>query len=138
MLYGCRKLTSIDTTGWDTSNITNMSYMFNGCKSLTNLDASKWNTGKVTDMSYMFWHCNALTTLDISKWDTSNVNDMSYMFEYCRALTTIKGIIDMKSCTSYSGMFSGCTKLTGVKIKNPPVYFETMAKLTKDQYTIVS
>ena len=138
MLCNCRKLTSIDTTGWDTSNVTNMSYMFEYCKALTTLDVSKFDTSNVTDMSYMFWHCNALTTLDVSKWDTSKVTYMSYMFEYCRALTTITGVIDMKSCISYEGMFSGCTKLTGVKIKNPPVYFETMAKLTKDQYTIVS
>ena len=112
MLYNCRKLTSIDTTGWDTSNVTNM--------------------------NSMFWHCNTLTTLDVSNWNTSKATNMRLMFEYCRALTTIKGVIDMKSCISYDGMFNGCTKLTGVKIKNPPIYFETLAKLTKDQYTIVS
>ena len=94
MLYGCRKLTSVDTTGWDTSNITNMIMMFNGCK--------------------------ALTSLDISNWDTSKVTDMMYMFSWCHELTTIKGIIDMKSCTKYDGIFLACHKLTGVKIKNPP------------------
>ena len=68
----------------------------------------------------MFQSCSALTTLDISNWDTSKVTDMSIMFSSCRSLTTIKGIIDMKSCTSYDDMFYGCYKLTGVKIKNPP------------------
>ena len=138
MLYNCKKLTSIDTTGWDTSNITDMDGMFEYCKALTTLDVSKFDTSNVTNMTSMFWHCNALTTLDVSNWDTSNVTNMSCMFEYCRELTTITGVIDMKSCTYYDDMFSGCTKLTGVKIKNPPVYFETLAKLTKDQYTIVS
>ena len=68
----------------------------------------------------MFDACTRLTTLDLSNWDTSKVTDMSHMFEDCTSLTTIRGIIDMKSCTSYGYMFSGCTNLTGVKIKNPP------------------
>ena len=146
MLYGCSALTSIDTTGWDTSKVTNMghmfyycnalttldvskwdtskvtymNYMFNNCKSLTTLDVSKWDTSKVTKMHWMFQYCTSLTTLDLSNWDTSNVTDMYGTFFGCNALTTIKGIIDMKSCTSYSYMFYNCPKLTGVKIKNPP------------------
>ena len=94
--------------------------MFYNCSALTNLDVSKWNTSKVTDMRYMFYDCKALTTLDISNWDTSKVTTMQVMFEYCSSLTTIKGVIDMKSCTSYNYMFNGCPKLSGVKIKNPP------------------
>ena len=68
----------------------------------------------------MFDACTRLTTLDLSNWDTSKVTDMSHMFEDCTSLTTIRGIIDMKSCTSYDNMFRYCDKLTGVKIKNPP------------------
>ena len=120
---GCKKLTSIDTTGWDTSNITSMNSMFSSCNSLTTLDVSKFNTSKVTDMSYMFSDCRELTTLDISNWDTSNVTNMDNMFSvYFREmkLTTITGVIDMKSCTSYNNMFHNCPNLTGVKIKNPP------------------
>ena len=138
MFSNCYTLTTLDVSNWDTSNVTDMSWMFSSCNALTTLDVSKWNTSNVTNMYGTFFVCNALTTLDVSNWDTSNVIDMKCMFEYCRELTTITGVIDMKSCTSYDNMFSGCTKLTGVKIKNPPVYFETFAKLTKDQYTIVS
>ena len=112
MLKSCRELTSVDTTGWDTSN--------------------------VTDMMFMFCDCNKLTTLDISNWDTSKVTDMNYMFSWCNELTTIKGIIDMKSCTKYDGMFMACPKLTSVKIKNPPADFETYSGLNSSQYTIVS
>ena len=59
------------------------------------------------------------------------------MFNGCKELTTIKGIIDMKSCDSCDDMFRGCTKLRGVKIKNPPEDFEIYCGLTKDQYEIV-
>ena len=34
--------------------------MFFGCKSLTNIDLSNFNTQNVTDMSYMFDECNSL------------------------------------------------------------------------------
>ena len=97
-----------------------MGNMFNYCNSLTTLDVSNWDTSKVTKTEYMFSNCKALTTLDISNWDTSKVTTMQVMFEYCSSLTTIKGVIDMKSCNSYNYMFNGCTKLRGVKIKNPP------------------
>ena len=120
MLYACSALTSVDTTGWDTSNVTNMSSMFNICYVLTNLDVSRWNTNNVTNMGAMFGNCWALKTLDLSNWNTSNVTNMNWMFNECESLTTITGVIDMKSCNVYKNMFDGCTKLSGVKIKNPP------------------
>ena len=135
---GCSSLTNLDVSKWNTSSVTNVGYMFAGCNALTTLDLSKWDTNKVTDMGGMFYSCIALSNLDVSNWDTSSVTDMSSMFSICSNLTTIKGTIDMKSCTSYYNMFWNCAKLTGVKIKNPPVDFETKAKLTKDQYEIVS
>ena len=47
----------------DTSNVTNMNYMFGSCMSLTSLDLSGWDMSKVTDMNYMFNKCNALKTI---------------------------------------------------------------------------
>ena len=34
MFYGCSSLASLDLSGWDTSNVTSMSWMFYGCSSL--------------------------------------------------------------------------------------------------------
>ena len=59
------------------------------------------------------------------------------MFFNCQSLTTIKGVIDMKSCTDYNAMFKNCSKLTGVKIKNPPADFEAQTGLASSQYTVV-
>ena len=122
-----------------------MKNLFASCQSLTTLDVSKWDTSKVTDMSYMFGGayygngCNSLISLDVSKWDTSKVTDMSGMFYGCNNLTTIIGVIDMKSCTNYQDMFKGSTKLTGVKLKNVPSDFDaSKAGLSEGQYTIVS
>ena len=41
-----------------------MSVMFGGCKSLTNIDLSNFNTQNVTNMNFMFGGCNSLTNID--------------------------------------------------------------------------
>ena len=69
----------------DTSNVTNMSYMFDSCNSLTTIPLL--DTSNVTNMSYMFDYCSSLTT--IPQLDTSNVINMTYMFKNCSSLTTI-------------------------------------------------
>ena len=44
MFYYCSSLTSLDLSGWDTGNVTNMSSMFYGCKSLNKISfGSNWN-----------------------------------------------------------------------------------------------
>ena len=68
---------SWDLSKWDTSNVTNMSYMFDRCYALESLDVSSWDTLSVTDMWRMFCNCSSLTSLDVSSWDTSNVTNMS-------------------------------------------------------------
>lgn len=54
MFYLVKSGTYIDTSGWNTSNVTNMCYMFGSCLSLTSLDVSNWDTSKVADMYAMF------------------------------------------------------------------------------------
>ena len=49
------------------------------------LDLSGWKTSNVKNMSYMFYKCEVLKSLDLSGWDTSNVEDMRLMFSYCQA-----------------------------------------------------
>ena len=138
MFSGCENLTSLNVTNFDTSNVDDMEYMFCSCSKLTSLDLSNFDTSKVTGMNWMFDGCSNITSLDLSNFNTSNATNMIMMFENCSKLTTIKGIIDMKSCTEYKGMFNNCPKLSGVKIKNPPADFESKTELSSSQYTIVS
>ena len=92
MFSDCSKLTNLDLSSFDTSQVTNMSSMFRKCSALTNLDLSKFDTSKVTNMSYMFTECSALTNLDLSKFDTSQVTPMNNfnMFDGCNQLNYIK------------------------------------------------
>jgi len=53
--------------------------MFRGANGLTHLDVSNFNTSRVTDMSWMFSGTTRLTSLDLSNWDTRNLRGMSQM-----------------------------------------------------------
>ncbi len=115
MFYNCSSLTSLDVSGWDTGNVTSMRSMFYNCSSLTSLDASGWDTGNVTNMSYMFFYCSSLTSLDASGWDTGNVTDMSLMFSGCSKLTSLDASgWDTGNVTNMSYMFFYCSSLTSL------------------------
>ena len=80
MFYGMSSVTSLDVSSFDTSNVTTMSYMFYGMSSVTGLDVSNFDTSNVTTMGYMFKGMGSVTSLDVSNFDTSNVTDMTDMF----------------------------------------------------------
>ena len=110
----------IDFGGLDTSNVTDMSYMFRdgyGIKEIKNL--KNLNTSNVTDMSEMFSGCTVLTSLDVSNFDTSNVTTMQSMFNSCRKLTSLDvSNFDTSNVTDMSGMFSSCYELESLDVSN--------------------
>lgn len=63
---------------WDTSNVVSMKCMFNNTS--INVDYLNWNTSKVVNMERMFSNCMVIP--DISSWDTSSVVTMKSMFVY--------------------------------------------------------
>ena len=89
MFFSCNNLTSLDVSNFDTSKVIDMSSMFSWCGSLTNLNVSNFDTAKVTNMNYMFGGCSSLTSLDVSSFDTSNVTNMDLMFCDCPAWDTV-------------------------------------------------
>ena len=91
----------------DTSNVTDMSYMFAGCENIP--DISNWDTSKVIDMSYMFMGCENIP--DISNWDTSKVVDMSYMFKGCKKIPDISNW-NTSNVKNLSGLFYNSVYLT--------------------------
>ncbi len=58
MFYGCRKLKSLDLSGFNTSNVSNMNKMFEDCHSLkTIFVGNEWKTDSVHYSRYMFAGC---------------------------------------------------------------------------------
>lgn len=116
MFNGCGKLTTLDVSNFDTSNVNSMYSMFSNCSNLTALDVSNFDTSNVTDMSSMFSDCRNLTVLDVSNFNTSNVTSMTSMFYGCKALTSVTGFAgkDIHSCTNINQMFAECYALENV------------------------
>ena len=120
MFGGCKGLTSLDLSSFNTANVTNMNGMFISCSSLTSLDLSKFNTAEVTGMTYMFGNCSSLTSLDLSSFNTAKVTEMYFMFNGCSGLTTINvsDAFTTNKVSNSDGMFGGCYKLEGATSYN--------------------
>ena len=130
MFGDCSALTSLDVSTFDTSNVTDMNYMFGYCSALTSLDLSSFNTSNVTDMNYMFGECNALTSLDLSLFNTSNVTDMGYMFNGCSALTSLDvSNFDTSNVTDMDYMFGECNALTSLTVTSSFFNSSTVKKI---------
>ena len=126
--YGCESLRSIDLSGLDTSNVTDMSDMFRGCSSLASLDLSSFDTSGATNMSSMFEGCSSLASLGLSSFDTSKVTSMYCMFSGCSSLASLdlssfdtSSVISMCPADRYhheEGMFSGCSSLKSLDLSS--------------------
>ena len=102
MFNGCSNLTTIDLRNFDTGNVKNMSGMFRDCGSLTSISGlENLNTSNVTNMSILFYGCSSLTVLDLSSFDVSKVEYLTQMFDGCTSLETIYSKNDWN--TQYPG-----------------------------------
>ena len=119
MFNDCPKLASLDLSGLDTSDVTNMSNMFSYCWSLTSLDLSPLDTSNVTNMSSMLRGCSRISSFDLSPLDTSNVTDMSYMLSGCSKLISLDlSSFDTSQVESMGGMFDGCSRLASLDLSS--------------------
>ena len=91
----------------DTSNITDMSELFDGMEKF-NGNISEWDVSNVTDMTGMFEYCKSFNQ-DISNWDVSNVTDMEYMFYGCRSFNQNISNWHVYNVKYYNGMFNSCS-----------------------------
>ena len=115
-------LTKIEVSTFNTTNVTNMTSMFNGCSNITILDLTNFNTSNVTNMSSLLAECSNLTTLDLTNFNTSNVTNMYGMFYKCSKLTTLDlNNFNTSNVTDMSAMFNNCSSLTSLDLH----YFNT-------------
>ncbi|MFS1377171.1 BspA family leucine-rich repeat surface protein [Enterococcus faecalis] len=119
MFTNCTGLQTLDVSNFDTSQVTDMNNMFAGCKALQTLDLSNFNTNQVTDMAGMFSSCDKIQTVNVSNFDTSQVTNMRGMFSHCwelQALDVTK--FDTSKVTDMSDMFYGCKELQTLDVSN--------------------
>ena len=69
MFQSCNELKYLDLSNFNTSNVTEMGFMFNKCHKLKQIKGiNNFNTLKVTNMNSMFQECNELENLDLSNF----------------------------------------------------------------------
>lgn len=90
MFYECRNLESINLSGIDTSNVRSMANMFDSCETIKNINLSKLNMSNVRNFSRMFNRCLSLENIDISGCNTKNIRDVANMFNNCKNIKNIK------------------------------------------------
>ena len=107
----------------DTSNVTNMFYMFYNCRNIKEIPVL--NTANVTIMGNMFSDCRNL--IKIPTLNTISVNYIYGAFTYCRELTTIGGLENLGQAyettqnanySYYTLNLSSCSKLTHDSLMN--------------------
>lgn len=103
----------------DTSEVTDMSYMFTDGSQYTDLDLSSFDTSNVTTMSGMFYGCSKLTNLNLANFDTKNVVKLTNLFNGCSAIENINlSSFDTSNVTKMYAMFGNCENLKNVNLKN--------------------
>ena len=111
-------LVDTDLTYLDTSKMTSMYGMFNLIPQLKKIDTSNWNTSNVTNMHIMF-QGTQITYIDTSNWDISKVTDMSNIFfqqDYRNinlCFTDFENFLnrDFSKVSNTDSMFVGCQNI---------------------------
>jgi len=126
---------SMDLSGWNTSNVTDMEMMFYNAQFLRDLNISNFDTTRVTKMCFvpepdgvftdfspytkgMFEDCFSLRSLDLSGFNTLSITNasLSRIFKDCMELTSISfGSNFFTSNITYAGdMFINCKNLLSI------------------------
>ena len=138
---GFNSLVSINyNNNFNTSKVTNMSYMFLPAESgdwssvvvltTSNNDVKpsflvKTNNSKIEMMAVpsggddVGFYYPVIDKLDLSSFNTSKVTNMEHMFSYCRSLTSLDlSNFNTSNVTNMYGVFSNCSSLTSLDLSN--------------------
>lgn len=124
MFENCSKLTKIDLSNFETSNVDDMSKMFSGCTSLAGIPGYKnLDVSNVKYMDEMFQGCK-FSSIDLSSWDTYKVSSMACMFKNCTSITSINltGKFSTVNMFFVESMFEGCSSLAAIYTKDKFIY----------------
>lgn len=116
-----------DISTWDTSQITDMSDLFNAYLNsfvndemeAFNLNIENWNVSNVTNMNSMFAGCR-LFNQPLNNWNVSNVTNMKMMFHGCARFNQPLNDWNVAKVTNMDGMFMACTRLNQLFRWNVP------------------
>ena len=109
LFSGFSNIESADFSGFDTSQVTEMSSMFIGFASNSKIDSinlTGFNTSNVTDMTAMFTG-SGIKNIDLRSLDTSKVENTSYMFAGNSSESINMKGLNLENVTNMNSMFLG-------------------------------
>ena len=119
MFYFLPDLISLDLSSFDTSQVTDMGYMFSELSMLADLNLSNFDTSKVTNMEGMFSEVSKLTNLDLSSFDTSRVTNMGLMFSFTSKLVSLNlSNFNTSQVTVMNRMFANMPNLANLNLSS--------------------
>lgn len=132
MFYGCVAFNQ-NISGWDTTNVTDMSYMF--AFSGFNQPVNNWNIANVTNLSFMF--TSTQFDQELYSWNVFNVTNLESMFQGNTVFNQNIGTWSTGNVTNMKRLFSGAStfdqNLSGwcvSLIPTEPVGFSASSALT--------
>ena len=135
MFYNCTEITEIDLTKFDTSLVTDMSYMFSMCYSLSFVNVSNLNTLKVETFENMFFNCTSLTSLNLESFTNPSATSLYRMFYGCKNLEyiNIKNFEEIEN-TNLDSMFYNIRKNAVICLLScpPPTNFKISSMNTTE------
>ena len=101
---------------FDTSKVTNMDGMFRN-GSYTVLDLSNFDVSNVISTNSMFDKNEYLKTINLSNWKTDSLENMAYMFNSCHSLETVDiRHFNTKNVNTMKALFQHCPKLKEINL----------------------
>ena len=107
---------------WDTSSVTDMSYMFSNAQSF-NQDLSFWDVSTVTNFSNMFNGASSFNGALNPEWNVSSAQNMSYMFASASSYNKQISTWNVSNVTNFEGMFENAVAYDQLLNFNPSSWF---------------
>lgn len=134
MFTGCSSLINLDLSSFNTSSVRSTLGMFSNCHKLTNLNL-KIKTTNLINVSKMFENCYELLSVDMSEFIGENITTSEDMLKNCYKLENLDlSQATLTSLTNTAGMLAECSfqtiktpksLKTGITIQLPGIYLNS-------------
>ena len=108
---------NFDVSRWNVSNVITMRNMFVNCKNF-NCDLSEWDVSNVENISGIFSGCITFDYKSIENWNVSNVTNMENMFFNCVNFNCDLSKWNVSKVENIIGMFKNCKSFEGKGLEN--------------------
>jgi surface protein len=117
LFLNCDKITGIDLSNFDCSQVSSCMGMFSGCTSVKSIEFGKLDFALVTNFKCMFYNCQNLKEVNLFHFNTKNALTFESMFSRCFNLKNLDvSNFNSSKCQKITNMFSLCQNITEIDL----------------------